>query len=1346
MTLKDASGTTVAGSAAFDASSRTVKFTPAAPLSYSATYTASVSASSATGVPMAAPETWTFTVAATDPLPGICPCSIWTDSATPATASVTDNGNVEVGVKFTADVDGSVNGVRFYKGATNVGTHTGSLWTLAGARLATLTFTGESSSGWQTGYFTSPVDITAGTTYIVSYRAPTGGYAVTPNGLSVGVDNSPLHALANGAVYTYGSGAPLSASDANYWVDVVYTANDVAPTVSSVSPAPSSSNVPRSSTFTTSFAGLLQAGTAQLAVADASGTPVAGTSAYSAATRTITFTPSSPLAEGTTYTATASGATALSGYVMSPYSWTVTTAGVAVCPCTLFSSSAVPTTIDGNDGSGIEVGTSFSPSTSGKITGLRFYKSALNTGTHTGTLWSSAGAVLATGTFTGESASGWQSLTFARPVAVTAGTTYVVSYYAPNGHYSASSHFFDSAWTNGPLTVAAGNGLYRYGSASAFPLDAYGATNYWVDPFFEKGAVADTTAPQVVATDPYAGSTSQSVTATPSAVFDEDVTPSSITVDLRGPSGAVVPGAVGYDAAGRRATFTPTSDLARGATYTASVSASDVAGNALAAPVTWTFTTALPDPAAGVCPCSLWTDASTPANVSQNDPKTIEVGTAFTADTTGSVTGVRFYKGPLNPGSHTVSLWTTAGDRLATATSTTESSAGWQTVGFGSPVAITAGTTYVVSYLAPSGYYSATPELLSSTVDSPPLHTVATGGRYVYGGGYPASASSASYWVDPVFVTGVVADTTAPVITAVGSAPSGGTATVTWTTDESSTSVVSYGTTPALGLTATGTSGSTHAVTLGGLGEDTVYYYRVTSVDPAGNSSTSPAAAAAPATFRTPDLTAPVVTGVVGTVAANGTGATVTWTTDESATSVLSWGTTTALGSTATGASGTSHTVTLSGLPDGATYYYRVTSVDAAGNSTTSPATSAAAATFVLPDRTAPVVTAVAATGTGTTATVTWTTNESSTSVVRYGTTATSLTGTATGTTGTAHSVTLTGLTTNTRYYYRVTSADAAVNTTTVPVATATAASYVPTVAPISQTSAADFTTGTLTGAYVSQTGDGEVMQAPSTGVEFVGTALPSGWTSASLASGSSTTVGNGTATLSGTRLSSTATTTSVKSIEIAAASLTRTMRLGFGNTGGTVYAGFGVDTSGRLVALANDGRFFNTTTVVTGVNPLLPHRYRVDWISATQVRFSVDGVATAGLATNFWPSGSLNAVLQDTAVDTTPLVVDWLRVSPFDASDSYVSRVFDAGATVGWDTLSFTGSVPTGTTRTIQVRSGPTATPGTGWTGWTTVSTSGGSITRSARYLQYQVLMTSTGTRFVSSSTDSVQMGFHVL
>ena len=73
----------------------------------------------------------------------------------------------------------------------------------------------------------------------------------------------------------------------------------------------------------------------------------------------------------------------------------------------------------------------------GKIKGLRYYRDAANTGTHTGKLWNADGTELASLTFD-DSGTGWQSADFSSPVSITAGTTYVASYYAPNGHYSAN--------------------------------------------------------------------------------------------------------------------------------------------------------------------------------------------------------------------------------------------------------------------------------------------------------------------------------------------------------------------------------------------------------------------------------------------------------------------------------------------------------------------------------------------------------------------------------------------------------------------------------------------------------------------------------------------------------------------------------------------------------------------------------------------------------------------------------------------------------------------------------------------------------------------------------------------
>ena len=54
------------------------------------------------------------------------------DGVTPATAAVDDTSAIELGMAFTPSQAGSVTAIRFYKGAGNTGTHTGSLWTLDG--------------------------------------------------------------------------------------------------------------------------------------------------------------------------------------------------------------------------------------------------------------------------------------------------------------------------------------------------------------------------------------------------------------------------------------------------------------------------------------------------------------------------------------------------------------------------------------------------------------------------------------------------------------------------------------------------------------------------------------------------------------------------------------------------------------------------------------------------------------------------------------------------------------------------------------------------------------------------------------------------------------------------------------------------------------------------------------------------------------------------------------------------------------------------------------------------------------------------------------------------------------
>jgi hypothetical protein len=132
----------------------------------------------------------------------------------------------------------------------------------------------------------------------------------------------------------------------------------------------------------------------------------------------------------------------------------------------------------------------FQTSSAGKVSGIRFYKGTGDTGSHTGTLWTSTGTKLGTLTFNNETASGWQSATFASgtEVSLTPNTTYMVSYHS-NGHYASTSNFFNADVTNGPLkgladTASSRNGVYAYGTASLFPTNSYQKTNYWVDVIF----------------------------------------------------------------------------------------------------------------------------------------------------------------------------------------------------------------------------------------------------------------------------------------------------------------------------------------------------------------------------------------------------------------------------------------------------------------------------------------------------------------------------------------------------------------------------------------------------------------------------------------------------------------------------------------------------------------------------------------------------------------------------------------------------------------------------------------------------------------------------------------------
>ena len=727
--LRDATSTLVAGSASYSTGTLTATFTPGVALASGATYTATLRGGATdprvkdmSGNALAANVSWSFTTAAAP----VCPCSIWSPSDTPAVASDADTSSVELGVKFRADVNGFIKGIRFYKGASNLGTHVGTLWSASGTPLAQATFATETASGWQQVLFTTPVAVTANTIYVASYHAPSGGYSATASQFaSAGVDNGALHALSTAVasgngVYAYGSATIFPASTfngTNYWVDVVFdttsglpadttapvvaisspvatatydttvtplaiggTASDnvavsqvswvndrggsgtavgtsawtasniallaganvvtvtardaanntstatitvnytavadtTAPTVSTRAPASGATQVALASAVTVGFSESMNAAsisTSSIELRNGS-TLVPATVSYNASTNVATLTPTASLALNTVYTVTVlGGATdprvkdvALNALIAND-SWSFTTTNTSTTTTTLWPNTATPTTPSESDAGAVELGVKFRSDISGTVTGVRFYKGAANTGTHVGKLWTSTGTLLGQVTFTNETATGWQQMLFATPIAIDANTTYVVSYFAPSGGYSVNANFFTSSGIDSGVLhalsdpVAGGNGVYTYGASGGFPSSSFGATNYWVDVVFQNVTGPDTTAPTITLRQPASGATNVAINGVVMVTFSEAMDAASISsssIELRDAGNTLIPASVSY--ASNVASLTPTSALANSAVYTVTVRGGvtdprvkDVALNALIANDGWSFTTA----------------------------------------------------------------------------------------------------------------------------------------------------------------------------------------------------------------------------------------------------------------------------------------------------------------------------------------------------------------------------------------------------------------------------------------------------------------------------------------------------------------------------------------------------------------------------------------------------------------------------------------------------------------------------------------------------------------------------------------------------------------------------------
>ena len=526
--LRDSSNNLVAGTVAYNASNNTATFTPTSAVSNSITYTLTIVGGSSgvkdlAGNALAANFTSSFTTIAP---PDTTPPTIV--SITPAALSTGVAINTPITISFSEALT-----------AASVTTSTIQLRD-SGNNLVAGTVTYNSSNN--TATFTPTSALSNSMTYTLTVVSGASG-----------VKDLAGNALASTATSSFTT-----------------VADTTPPTVVSVTPAGAPTGVATSATVTVTFSEALNAATVSastIQLRDSNSNLVAGSVTYNASTKTATFTPTSALSNSVTYTLTvvggASGVTDAAGNALASNVTSSFTTIASTATATLFSTSTSPATPDSGDTRAIEVGVKFTANTNGYVTGIQFYKATTNTGTHTGSLWSSTGTLLATGTFTSESASGWQTLVFSTPVAITAGTTYVASYHTTTGHYSYTYSTFSSSYTSGPLTVPASGGVYVYGN-SAVPTLTYQSTNYWVSPVFSYTPPVDKTPPTITAVTPAGSSTNVATSATVTVTFSEALSVASVsssTVQLRDSSNNLVAGTVTYNSTTNTATFTPTAPL-----------------------------------------------------------------------------------------------------------------------------------------------------------------------------------------------------------------------------------------------------------------------------------------------------------------------------------------------------------------------------------------------------------------------------------------------------------------------------------------------------------------------------------------------------------------------------------------------------------------------------------------------------------------------------------------------------------------------------------------------------------------------------------------------------------------
>ncbi len=177
-------------------------------------------------------------------------------------------------------------------------------------------------------------------------------------------------------------------------------------------------------------------------------------------------------------------------------------------------------------------------------------------------------------------------------------------------------------------------------------------------------------------------------------------------------------------------------------------------------------------------------------------------------------------------------------------------------------------------------------------------------------------------------------------------------------------------------------------------------------------------------------------------------------------------------------------------------------------------------------------------------------------------------------------------------------------------------------------------------------------------------------------------------------------------------------------------WAIFSTMRGGQLFARTNTGSGSVVETELVNGSALLGsfHRFLIDW-KAASVDYYVDGALVVSHALTV--GGPMRPVAGSAFnIFGGVMFVHWMRMAPYAASGSFLSRVFDALAPLDWRSIQWVARAPLGTSIAISVRMGSTPTPpadGTASGGWTAFVpiTAPGPLTGNSQFIQYRADMT---------------------